>query len=135
MSRAKTCSPTHGTALCRTWLGGWATSHRTQRGLKPCHFGCFAPAAHDALPHLLSCPVLWGAIEAATGLAPAPTFRARAGLTSSAAIRPGRGKSALPPSTVLLLTLTCDVYHRTRLRGRRALAGAAADAVARLEHL
>lgn len=50
MDSVRSCSPAHGAALCRTWLGGWATSHRPQRGWKPCPFGCFAPAAHDVLP-------------------------------------------------------------------------------------
>lgn len=135
MGRVQACSPTHGAALCRTWLNGWSTGHRTQRGFRPCCFGCFAPAAQDTLSHLLCCPALWGAVEGASGLTAATTCRARAGLSASSPIRGGRGKFAAPPAAVLLLTMACDVYHRARLKGRRALAGAAADAMARLEHL
>lgn len=132
MESVRNCSRAHGAALCRTWLGGWATSHRTQRGWKPCPFGCFAPAANDALPHLMGCPVLWGAVSSAVGITPAPSYRRRAGLIGSDAIRSGRGTATAPPASVLLLTIATDVYHRTRLRGRRALAGAAAGAVVRL---
>lgn len=135
MERVQRCSPAHGMALLRTWLGGWATSHRTQRGWRPCPFGCFAPAAHDVLAHLLGCPALWGEVAAVVGIAEAPTFTLRAGLVCTDAIRADRGRHVAPPANVLMLTLAADVYHRARLRGPRALAGAAADAVARLEHL
>lgn len=69
------CSPVHGTALLRSWLGAWATAHKQQEGFLPCPLGCHAPAAFDRLDHLLSCALLWSAASRATGLGSAATPR------------------------------------------------------------
>lgn len=48
-------SPIFAWLLVRTWMGGWPTAQRTQKGTIGCVFSC-APVAVDAVPDALFCP-------------------------------------------------------------------------------
>lgn len=46
-------APAHMMAALRTWLGGWSTAFRLQRGRHSCRFGCLSPYGVESQEHSL----------------------------------------------------------------------------------
>lgn len=106
--RVHGCAPLHGAAFHRTWLNGWATSHRAQNGILPSCFGGHLPAA--LVSRAFDCEPLWRAIGEGLGIATPPRV-----CVCGAASDP---KSAAPPCCVLVLAVACGAYVPPPARAR-----------------
>ena len=104
-------SPHYAMSYLKTVTNAWANTSRYHEATRfECIFGC---RQTDCLEHYLSCPRLWGAIGAVTGVRPIPEPAFRLGFFAAEA----------PARQVAAVMVAFGVYHALKIPGHASMAG------------